>query len=57
MIHHTAANPGLVLDDLDALALTFGGPLAANDNAGGEHPHKDLVETEWNPFDEERMYA
>ena len=44
-------NPGLILDDLDALALTFGGPLAANAWAGGEFPHKDPVETEWEPFE------
>lgn len=50
-------NKNLVLDDLDALALTFGGPLAANDNAGGDHPHRPLVETEWDPFNFERMLA
>lgn len=50
-------NSGLVLDDLDALALTFGGPLAASDLAGGEFPHKDLVVTEWDPLDPERMAA
>lgn len=49
--------PNLVLDDLDALALTFGGPLAANINAGGDFPHKPLVESEWNPYDPERMVA
>lgn len=48
-------NPNLVLDDLDALALTFGGPLAANDWAGSEGPHKPLIETEWNPWAPERM--
>jgi hypothetical protein len=50
-----ADNPNLVLDDLDALALTFGGPLAANANAGGDFPHEDLVISEWNPFSPERM--
>jgi hypothetical protein len=50
-------NPGLVLDDLDALALTFGGPLAANDRAGGEFPRAELVVSEWDPFDPERMVA
>jgi hypothetical protein len=50
-------NPGLVLDDLDALALTFGGPLAKSAIAGGEYPFKDLVETEWDPFSPERMVA
>lgn len=50
-------NPNLVLDDLDALALTFGGPLAASPFAGGDFPHKPLVESEWDPFSEERMLA
>jgi hypothetical protein len=52
-----ADNPNLVLDDLDALALTFGGPLASNDNAGGEYPHAPLVESEYDPYDPERMFA
>jgi hypothetical protein len=50
-------NPNLVLDDLDALALTFGGPLASNPYAGGEFPHEPLVVSEWDPFAEERMVA
>ncbi len=50
-------NPTLVLDDLDALVLTFGGPLAANSRAGGEHPQKPLVESEWDPYDPKRMVA
>lgn len=50
-------NPGLVLDDLDALCLTFGGPLAANANAGGDHPQKALVEFEYDPYAPERMIA
>jgi hypothetical protein len=50
-------NPSLVLDDLDALALTFGGPLAANPRAGGEHPQKPLVESEYDPYAKERMLA
>lgn len=50
-------NPGLILDDLDALALTFGGPLAANLSAGGEFPHKPLVESEYDPYSPERMLA
>lgn len=52
-------NPGtvLLLDDLDALALTFGGPIAKSAIAGGDYPHKDLVETEWNPYEPERMVA
>jgi hypothetical protein len=50
-------NPNLVLDDLDALALTFGGPIAPSIAAGGEGPHKPIVETEWDPFSPERMEA
>lgn len=47
-----ADNPGLVLDDLDALALTFGGPIARNATAGGEPPAKqDLVEWDYHPYD------
>lgn len=52
-----ADNPGLVLDDLDALALTFGGPLAPHVNAGGEHPQAPLHVTEYNPFSPENMAA
>jgi len=45
-------NPGLVLDDLDALCLTFGGPLAtlANTDGGGDHPHDSLVQSEYDPY-------
>ncbi len=51
-------NPGILLDDLDAFVLTFGGPLARNTNAGGDHPHKaDGAEFEYNPFSPERMVA
>lgn len=50
-------NPGLVLDDLDALCLTFGGPLARNAFAGGDHPQAPMVETEWDPYAPERMLA
>ncbi len=50
-------NPNLVLDDLDALACTFGGPLAASSIAGGEFPHRDLVESEYDPYDNERIAA
>jgi hypothetical protein len=50
-------NPNLVLDDLDALALTFGGPLVASALAGGEFPHKDLVESEYDPYSPERLAA
>jgi hypothetical protein len=51
-------NPGLVLDDLDALCLTFGGPLARNPYAGGEFGHltkPNETEHEYNPYTEERM--
>lgn len=50
-------NPGLILDDLDALALTFGGPLAPNAQAGGEHPHPPMVQSEYDPYDPQRMIA
>lgn len=50
-------NPGLILDDLDALALTFGGPLAPNKNAGGEGPREPIHVTEYNPFDPKFMEA
>ena len=50
-------NPDLDLDTLDALCLTFGGPLTRNANAGGDHPHKavDTADHEYDPFDEARM--
>lgn len=51
------ANTGLILDDLDALVLTFAYPLAAHAAAGGDHPHKPVVEFEYDPFDEKRMVA
>jgi hypothetical protein len=50
-------NSNLVLDDLDALALTFGGPLARNAFAGGDFPHKPMVEIEYDPYEPERMSA
>jgi hypothetical protein len=50
-------NPGLILDDLDALALTFGGPLAPSAVAGGEYPHSDLVVSDYDPYDPDRMAA
>lgn len=47
---------GLESPDLaDALALTFALPVASHANAGGEHPQKPLVESEYNPFDEKHM--
>jgi len=50
-------HPDLVLDDLDALCLTFGGPLTANANAGGDYPHESIVISEYDPYDPERMVA
>ena len=50
-------NPELEFDDVDALFCTFGGPLARNAYAGGDHPHKASVEHEYNPFDAEHMAA
>lgn len=44
-------------DIADALALTFAYPLAPHAAAGGEGPHKPLVETEWDPYDAKRMVA
>jgi len=48
-------HPGLLLDDLDALCLTFGGPLAANANAGREGPQPVLHVSEYDPFSKEMM--
>lgn len=50
-------NPGLVLDDLDALCLTFGGYLASNANAGREGPQPVLHQSEYNPYDPAYMEA
>lgn len=51
-------NPGLVLDDLDALCLTFGGPLAPSRAAGGpEALREPLHVSEYNPFDAKHMEA
>lgn len=50
-------HPDVVFDDLDALFCTFGGPLARNPTAGHEGPHKPIVQTEWDPFEQERMIA
>ena len=44
-------NPNADLDSLDALCLTFGGPIAASAGAGGDYPETSLVVTEWDPFD------
>lgn len=48
---------GITVDDLDALVLTFAHPLAPHINAGGEHPAKPMVETEYDPYSKERMVA
>jgi hypothetical protein len=51
-------NPDLDLDTLDALALTFGGPLARNPHAGGEFAHMqnpNQAEHEYDPYSAERM--
>jgi hypothetical protein len=52
-------NPDLDLDTLDALCLTFGGPLHRNAFAGGDHPHPQAnkAECEYDPYSEERMNA
>jgi len=50
-----AENPDIDLDTLDALALTFGGPLAASAAAGGDFPTKPLVESEYDPYAPERL--
>lgn len=51
-------NPGIILDDLDAFVLTFGGPLSAHANAGGiHHSVKSSTESDYNPYSEERMSA
>lgn len=50
-------NPDLMLDDLDAFVLTFGGPITANINAGGDFPHKPIVISEYDPYSSERLYV
>ncbi len=49
--------PNVILDDVDALALTFAYPLQAHANAGREGPQKPIVEYEYNPFEDSRMVA
>ncbi len=44
-------------DDLDGLCLTFALPLARHAHAGGDHPRKPLVESEYDPFAKEYMVA
>lgn len=48
---------GISLDDIDALCLTFTHPLAASRDAGGDYPHKPEVQSEYNPYENERMLA
>lgn len=49
---------GLESPDLvDGLVLTFAYGLAAHAGAGGEGPAKPLVESEYDPYSEERMVA
>lgn len=50
-------NPGIILDDLDALVLTFGGPLYRSEFAGGLPPKKAEAQFEYDPFSAERMIA
>ena len=44
-------------DRADGFVLTFALPLAKSSNAGGDHPHKSLVESEYDPYDPQRMVA
>jgi hypothetical protein len=44
-------------DDVDGLATTFAYPLESHQNAGGDYPHKPMVESEYNPFDPKYMEA
>jgi hypothetical protein len=53
MMERGVASP----DRADALALTFAYPLNAHQSAGGDHPRKPLVESEWDPYAKERMLA
>lgn len=50
-------DPDLELDDIDALVTTFAHALAQHERAGGDHPQKPLVETEYDPYDPSRMAA
>lgn len=49
--------PDLELDDIDALVTTFASALQPHENAGGDHPQKPLVQSEYDPFSPERMVA
>ena len=48
-------NPGVILDDVDAWALTFAYPLTAHASAGVEGPKKPVVEYEYGQHDSKRM--
>ncbi len=50
-------DPDLVLDDIDALVLTFAHSLAPHVDAGGEHLRGPLVVSEYNPYSDDRMVA
>jgi hypothetical protein len=44
-------------DWADALAITFAWPVMVNPSAGGLFGPRQQVETDWNPFDPERLVA
>lgn len=44
-------------DMADALALTFAYPVAKHAQAGGDYPHPDLVQSEYDPYAADRMVA
>jgi hypothetical protein len=44
-------------DRADAIALTFAYSLVSHAGAGGDHPRKPMVETDFDPFSAERMIA
>ena len=48
---------GISVDDIDALCLTFAHPIARNPAAGGDYPHEPLVQSDYDPYSEERMWA
>jgi|SRR6516162_64884 len=43
-------DPDLELDDIDAFVLTFAHALEPHASAGGEGPHRPLIETEYDPI-------
>lgn len=50
-------NPDIILDDLDALVLTFAYPLAATPMAGGLWPKPSELGADYDPYSSERMTA